>query len=301
MAISNEDRNSLLEWCLKEKLGEFWDWEKPLLGHTVGPCDPNAYDTFETELTAVRTAISAQLADFSEQELMALKHQYSGADKELATHWKSSFRDELMLLKKMLPARGASGFGHPFYVADFKYWGQMEHLSLHEAVLLSLGIEPSRIEESRIYKLKKSKDQLLPAYQYLLKRHDQFIRFFPHGVGGFGYATPRFLKSKFDELDLEVHPDFYTQLKKRVAASSRGRAKPAQTELTGQERQSALKLIAAMSCEQYSFNPKANRNDSTKRIQEDLAAVGLSLDNKTILKWLKDAADLVDKDYWSED
>ena len=105
MALSNEDKNSLLEWCLKEKLGEFWDWEKPLLGHTVGPCDPAAYDTFETELTVVRTAISAQLADFSEQELMALKHQNSEADEELATHWKSNFRDEIMLLKKMLPAR----------------------------------------------------------------------------------------------------------------------------------------------------------------------------------------------------
>ncbi len=127
------------------------------------------------------------------------------------------------------------------------------------------------------------------------------IRFYPRGVQGFAHATPRFLKSKFDELDLEVHPDFYTQLEKRLAASSRGHAKPAQTEMTSQERQSALKLIAAMSCEQYGFNPKANRNDSTKRIQEDLASVGLSLDNKTILKWLKDAADLIDKDYWSED
>lgn len=298
MALSNEDRNRLLEWCLKEKLGEFWDWEKPVLGHTVGPGDPNAFDTFESELKVVRTAISAQLADFSEQELVALKSQNSEADQELATQWQSSFRDELILLRKLLPSRATAGFGHPFFVADFVYWGQMEHLSLHEAVLLSMGIEPSRIQESRIYKLKKTGDELLPAYQYLLRRHDQFIRFYPRGVEGLAHATPRFLKSKFDELDLEVHPEFYFQLEKRFTASSKARNQPVQTELSGQERQSALKLIAAMSCEQYGFNPNSNRNDSTKRLQEDLASVGLSLDNKTILKWLKDAAGLVDKEYW---
>jgi len=42
------------------------------------------------------------------------------------------------------------GFGHPEYVADFEYWGQMAKFELHEALLLSVGIEPRHVEERDI-------------------------------------------------------------------------------------------------------------------------------------------------------
>lgn len=298
MVLSSEDENSLREWCLREKLGTFWDWEKPVLRYTVGPGDPNAYDIFDSELKALRAAINERLSHFSQPELMALKFPNTEKDEELVDGWRSSFSDQLNNLKRLLPRKAAVGFGHPFFRADFEYWGQMESLSLHEALLLSMGIEPSRIDQRRLRKLKDARDQLLPAYDYLVKRREQFIRFYPRGVEGFAHAGPRFLKSKFDEINLEVHPEFHAQLEKRIAASSKGQAKSVPNDFAAQERQTALRLIAAMACEQYGFNPTASRNEATTRIREDLAAVGLSLDNKTILKWLKEAGELVNKDYW---
>lgn len=64
------------------------------------------------------------------------------------------------------------------------------------------------------------------------------------------------------------------------------------------ERQTLLKLVSAMACEQYNYDPKNERSPATSAIRDDIESVGLSMDNKTILKWLKEASALVSDDYW---
>lgn len=67
--------------------------------------------------------------------------------------------------------------------------------------------------------------------------------------------------------------------------------------LTVDEKKSLLKLIAAMSIEGYRFNPNASKNPAVSDICSDLAKIGPSLDRKTILKWLREAAKEVAPDY----
>jgi len=55
-----------------------------------------------------------------------------------------------------------------------------------------------------------------------------------------------------------------------------------------------------MACEQYNFNPTLTRSSATSSIRDDIETVGLSMDNKTILKWLKEAAALIPNEYWEE-
>lgn len=53
------------------------------------------------------------------------------------------------------------------------------------------------------------------------------------------------------------------------------------------------KLVIAMAVRGYRYNPKASKNKSTKDISDDLSSVGLPLDEKTILRRLKESANLL--------
>lgn len=71
---------------------------------------------------------------------------------------------------------------------------------------------------------------------------------------------------------------------------------PAQTDeapLKPKERDSALKLIIGMAISGYRYDPKANRNEATRDIANDLDNLGIALDPDTVRKWLREAADLL--------
>ncbi|XHC10687.1 hypothetical protein ABWH98_24685 [Labrenzia sp. ac12] len=68
-------------------------------------------------------------------------------------------------------------------------------------------------------------------------------------------------------------------------------------DISETEKKSLLKLIAAMSIEGYGFNPKASKNDSTTKIVSALERLGIELDRKTILKWLREASKEVAAEY----
>lgn len=70
--------------------------------------------------------------------------------------------------------------------------------------------------------------------------------------------------------------------------------------MTSSEKGSMLKLIAAMACEQYGFDPDARRSQAVPNLRQDLDMVGLPLDDKTIRKWLREACELVPKEYWDK-
>jgi len=66
-------------------------------------------------------------------------------------------------------------------------------------------------------------------------------------------------------------------------------------ELADREKATLFKLIAAMSMGRYKYDPSKETNSSTSWIRDDLEIIGLSLDSKTIRKWLSKASEIVDK------
>ena len=56
-----------------------------------------------------------------------------------------------------------------------------------------------------------------------------------------------------------------------------------------------------MACEQYGYNPLAEQSPAVSNIRNDIEQIGASMDAKTIRKWLKEAAALVDPAYWADD
>lgn len=60
--------------------------------------------------------------------------------------------------------------------------------------------------------------------------------------------------------------------------------------LTTTEINSLLELVIGMAIKGYCFNPVAKKNTATKDIANDLAALGIKIDDGTVLKYLKLAA-----------
>jgi hypothetical protein len=74
-------------------------------------------------------------------------------------------------------------------------------------------------------------------------------------------------------------------------ASEQGQAKD--KPLLTKERGTLLKLIIGMAVKGYCYNPDAERSDKINDIVHDLDCVGVSLDDDTVRKWLREAAGLL--------
>ena len=67
-------------------------------------------------------------------------------------------------------------------------------------------------------------------------------------------------------------------------------------QLGSRERESLLKLVGGMAIYGYGYDPRQLRNDATSVIRDDLLALGLSLDEDTVRKYLKQGTEMVPRD-----
>ena len=161
----------------------------------------------------------AFLTKISSADLAILFHSDFDDPEEKRSAWDEFLRLEINNLTRRRPNWIAGGFGHQDFKADFKYWGQMATYTLHEALILSVGVEPKHIGEETLgaYAKRTDQDKIHPAFQYLVKRREQFRRKFPIGYSGWLPISPKHLKAWFDEISLDVHKDFYAELERRCS------------------------------------------------------------------------------------
>lgn len=302
MSDSHNINKDVVENLLKEKFGKLYDWKMPVIRKTVGPYSPTVFTSFEARRIELIDACKKVLEKNEPPDLAGPFHPESDNLEMRVIAWENLLGPEITKLSRDTPGWVSGGFGHPDFEADFEYWGQMAEYKLDEALVLSVGVEPRHFGERSLEGMAKRVDQnrLYPALEYLAKRREQFRRKFPTGYSGWLPISPRDLKAWFDEISLDVHVDFYAQLKQRLSIPKAKVTKEPEKNISLQERETLLKLIAAMSCEQYGFDPKKSKNLATSSIQHDIETVGLSMDSNTIRKWVREAAALVAKEYWEK-
>lgn len=167
-----------------------------------------------------------------------------------------------------------------------------------------LGANPEIINEDKINGLNEAKgkgQELRDAYKFLLRQYEIFSRHFRNTGWGYYPKSINSLKELIDQIELEVHPEFYSAIARRVAPKEIPNKRQEQRKMTNQERETLLKLIAAMSCEQYGYDPKNERSEVARSILDDIEQIGSTMDAKTIRKWLKEASVLVDPEYWTKE
>ncbi|GAB5449344.1 hypothetical protein [Gymnodinialimonas sp.] len=301
--MTPSEREDIIETALRAEFKRIWDWEPDVVEHPFGPDDTDYIEEFNKRLSLLREIARSDLRKLSNEALVAIRDDPPNEFTIRTAPFEAHLTVDPSKFRIRQPPAIAYGYGHPHFAPEFTYWCQMPNLSLYEAAALAVGDDPERMTEEKIHGLKKrgaSGTTLWAAHKFLLKRLEQFIRIYPHTGFGFGRVSLHRLDKWFKEIDLEIHPDFCaaidTQLGTKTATGN-----PTHGTLRSQERTTLLKLIAAMACEQYGYDPSASRSEVPSRIAEDLDLVGLSMDPKTVRKWLRDSAELVDQSYWKRD
>lgn len=182
---------------------------------------------------------------------------------------------------------------------DSMMWMRERSWSYIQAALLSVGLIPNSLIEydfgttERIMVFYDNSLITEVDYRYeLIKKHS-----YDYGLKN---ASPLEFLRWFKSMELST-PD---NLMRAAKLLNRARNEfgelieesASEGDLKVLERQTLFKLITAMSIRGYAFDPNAKRNQSTADIQSDLDFLGIGLDQKTILKWLKKAASVLPSD-----
>lgn len=200
----------------------------------------------------------------------------------------------------------------PDDLADYDMWGLRDSFTERELMWLSMGFEPNKTLDDTLDKFKYGQSKLEDTIgNEALKRLDIIKRSATLGSHGTWQVKGPNALDWFNSINLDAPQGFKTMIEasaKRQSGDSQKETvkkaeQPSKTEepkLTSQERSTLLKLIAAMACEQYGFEPTAKRSETASRIREDVEQIGQAMDSKTIRKWLNEAAIFVDDAYWTD-
>lgn len=305
MLLTPDERASIIALAMERKFGNLLIWKRPELAHTFGANDFDQVDYFEMKLGEVRDEVIVALEHMSDDSLNDFQSMISDHFRISESDVGAICADRISHLHRIVPPPVAYGFGHPSYTAKFDHWARMPRLSLHEVSLLSLGADPSCMKDDKFAELKKTQERgksLWAAHASFLQQREIFSRCFRNT--GFGYTAEGIVSIKrwIDDLDIQVHPQFYDGLVARTAPKqvevvvpSAPTSVQSSSGLSDQETETLYKLIAAMAVKGYAFVPDAKRNQATADIQSDLDQLGISLDQKTILKWVRIACDVISK------
>ena len=108
-------------------------------------------------------------------------------------------------------------------------------------------------------------------------------------------GTPLEFLDWFEKIKFDVSEELRTGILEIHAPQDLNVKNKLKAELSPIERETLLKLVAAMAVKGYRFDPEAKRNEATSDILNDLDHLGISLDKKTVLKWLREACSIIDK------
>ena len=209
--LTPDERSSIIEAALGSKFRDLWEWEEPILGPSVAPNDIGIVVDFRNRLIRFQASSRQDLHALSDEVMESIRDDE--ADRLLINEcsWLKYLVSTEGSLQRAVPPPIAFGFGHPKYPADFAYWRQMPNFSFHEALMLSVGVEPRLITEDEVAKLAKEpkKEKLWAAYRFLLDRREIFTRVFHRTNWGFLPATALQLKAWIDQYEIEVVPEYY--------------------------------------------------------------------------------------------
>ncbi len=211
-------------------------------------------------------------------------------------------------------------FHRPEAAADFDFWIKAAHWTLDEAVALSLGKNPRTVNWTAIqpYLGQSPFAAKFDQRRMLATRARDANQLADSNVPGFFLAwairndidVPADLvaavearghqvadwKTAYDDAQTTIEA-LRTELDDLRQELAKGRqsepAERAEKPLITRERDTVLKLIIGIAMGGYGYDPRAKRSPIASEIADELAGFGLSIDEDTVRKWLKEAKQIL--------
>lgn len=183
---------------------------------------------------------------------------------------------------------------------DYKFWARKTYWHPVETVIISLGLKPtnkllelSDVLDSDSYRACKLLTEYFERLELLIaaNRSGRLTE----------DSTPPEILEWFEKQEFSMPEGFVDATRRFQYDEIETQTQPSEDSLSDRERETLLKIVAAMSIKGYRFNPEAARNPATKDIQDDLELLGIGLDQKTILKWLRESAKLISPENFGAD
>ncbi|MFN3252310.1 hypothetical protein [Roseibium album] len=188
---------------------------------------------------------------------------------------------------------------------DYNYWAKLSFWSPDECAALSLGRDPRVANWDAIKEYTKT-SEFAEAYE---ARREIFVR--AEAMGQLSTSTvPSVFLTWANQMQVSVPEELVAAVRELETLISDQKPnnhpeqkRQQQSEKTLQEkhiatreRESLLKLVIGMAIGGYGYDPKASRTSTAKEIVSDLQQRGLSLDEDTVRKYLKEAKGLLPGD-----
>lgn len=286
--ILNEEE--IVEAIIKRIFSAQLHWKRPTLVYGECPSSETLFDKFATQLQEKTTVARTLLTKTVDLDLSAILDSVEHRALRIGTL-------EQRLLDRI--KKSAEGLARPFWYAggfeteehkaDFEHWLRMKWWDLAQATALSIGFEPRHEITFDPLGMKVHH----PARSFYEKRRDLIRNNFQTQHGCFIHPI------KFCEWavssKLPVHIDLLEAanviLETKFALPDRRTRRT--NKLENRERVALLKLVIGMAVKGYSFDPSAKRSRTPQEICDDLALLGLTLDVKTIRKYLAEGTRLI--------
>lgn len=177
------------------------------------------------------------------------------------------------------------------------HWARMSAWTHHEASALTAGIIPSEKWSRdglrrRDFSFGEELDTRYFRIWDLLLREETIYKI------SFPIELPELLEWS-ERTQIDISEKFLIALydlsrlplaeQNLAKADAVGSAPSDQQGLGMRERDSLLKMVLGMAMEQYAHDPYAKRTETAGHIESDIASIGLTLDQDTIRKYLKEA------------
>lgn len=183
---------------------------------------------------------------------------------------------------------------------DYKFWARKAHWVPVEAILISLGLKPT----DELLDLVDALDNNSFKACKLLKEYDERLEllFAANRSGRLSEdSTPPEILKWFEKQEFSMPEGLLDAVRRFQCDEINVPVQPSENNFSDRERETLLRLVAAMAVRGYMFKPDAARNPATKDIQDDLELLGIGLDQKTILKWLRESTNLISPDIFNDD
>jgi hypothetical protein len=192
-------------------------------------------------------------------------------------------------------------FNRPSADADFVHWSRAAYWTIDEGVALILGKAPETVDWESV----RDYVEVSPFVRQYANLRDLALRARESGQLALRTESRLFLDwAKGNDIDVPV------ELVRQVTAVCGARnaevitspppssqeASQGEKSLRTRERDTLLKLVVGMAVKRYGFDPQATRGTAIPEIVDDLASIGITLDPKTVRKWLTEAADLLPRE-----
>ena len=294
MTNSDQEHDSLIVEILRRTLEELSDWAPVKLMPGVGPQHPQVHSDFERRLQAYRENVRSTLADKS---IAGLRSDYlkgvGSASNPLTKPHGIHFElyKELKHLKQTRPPWFASGWSEKSHRLDVNYWMAAETLSINEAALLLVGVDPRKADYDALfsaYGIDLRTDEVL----YFLEDYfELLIRRFGDPDNGPVVINLGELCTWVKKTGLSVSTQLNEIIKLQKSTGSQvyskridpNRNKP----LHGTSRAMFQRTLISIAIHSYSFTQNKDSARVAKAIVEAGDFVGFSLDEQNLAKHIR--------------